>query len=349
MTARRAGLGALAASAVAAVSLTACASSDAGSAHTAVSAVTPPVVTTPPATAPPPTTTIPGTHLCADGQDTLSFRPTGPLPSPGAMPAGSQMVTIFNRGKLRVGVDETTKFFSAKNPDSLELEGFEVDLARAIAGAIFGDPSKITFVTVTTEQKFGVVNSEGDDNVDMTISVASMECRRWNASYDFSSPYYEAFQQLVVSGDSKITSQADLAGQRVCVTTKSSSEKLLVDLNDHTTGDDIIVVSVPTRPRCLFKLQNGKVDAIVLPSSIQAGLLAQDPSLRAIDTQMVDSTGKESTNTYGVVTSPRHPELMLFVNGLLARWRDDGTLQEMVNRNLPLTLSREIPPAQYRD
>ena len=349
MTARRAPL-ALAVSALAAVGLAACAASDDASSRAAVEAVEPAAATAPPSTSVAPATTVPGPSRCAAGQDTISFRPHDAPPPPGAMPAGSQMATILNRGFLKVGVDETTMFVSAKNPDSLQLEGLEVDLARALAGAIFGNPSKIKFVTVTTEQKFGVVTSDDPDtNVDMTISVASMECKRWNAGLDFSSPYYQAFQQLVVPEGSTIRSQADLAGRRVCVTTPSSSENLLDDLNGHTSGEKIHVAPVPTRPRCLIKLQNGKVDAIVLPSSIQAGMLAQDPTLHALPTPMTDSTGKESTNTYGVVTNPKHPELVLFVNALLERWRDDGTLQAMVDRNLPPGLSHAIPPLQYRD
>jgi polar amino acid transport system substrate-binding protein len=352
MTRRHATLGALTASALAALCLTACASPDDAPSRAAVEGVRPAAVTTPPSSAAPTATTTSGPKRCEDGQDTLSFRPSGPPPPPGAMPTGSYMATIRNHGFLKVGVDETTLFFSARNPDTGELEGFEDDLARAIAGAIFGGPSKIKFVTVTTEQKFGVVtNDDPATNVDMTISVASMECKRWNAGYDFSSPYYQAFQQIVVPEGSSINGQADLGGKRVCVTSPSSSKDLLDGLNAHATGNKINIVPVPTRPRCLIKLQNGKVDAIVLPSSIQAGILAQDPTLHAIATPMTDFTGKPSTNTYGVVTDPRHPELMLFVNALLERWRADGTLQAMVDDNLPPPpeMSHEIPPLRYRD
>jgi polar amino acid transport system substrate-binding protein len=352
MTPRRADAGRAAVTlALLASALAGCASTNSEATTTVSSYLSPTTTTTPPPTSPATTTTSLVPPTCTDGvNNTQSYPPSGPPPPPGAMPPGSRMATILG-GQLRVGVDETSPFFSKWDPEEERFVGLEADLARELAKAIFGDvpdlEAKIKFVTVTTEQKFTAV---ADDKVDVMISVASMTCSRWK-DFNFSSPYYEAFQQLAFPEGSPITSQSDLTGKRVCVTapsgSKGSSELLLESLNEKANAR-IVIVRVPTRPKCLIKLQNGRVDAIVLPSSIVAGLRDQDPTLDAYLTPLNDAQGKPSTNTYGIVTNNDSPDLVLFVNALLEHWRDDGTLQRLIDDNLPEYLSHKIPPLEYR-
>ncbi len=345
MTSRRANAGRAAVTlALLASALAGCASTNTKATMT-VSSYLSPVTTASPTTA----TTLVPPPPCTD--DVRSYRPPGPPPPPGAMPADSRMAKIFEHQLIRVGVDETSPFFSEWDPEEERFVGLEADLARELAKAIFGDvpnlEAKIKFVTVTTEQKFTAVK---EDKVDVMISVATMSCSRWK-EFNFSSPYYEAFQQLAVLEGSPITSQSDLTGKRVCVTapsgSKGSSEQLLEGLNENANAK-IVITRVPTRPKCLIKLQDGRVDAIVLPSSIVAGLRDQDPTLLSYPTALNDAQGKPSKNLYGIVTNKSNPDLMLFVNALLEQWRADRTLQRLVDDNLPVYLSHEIPPLESR-
>jgi polar amino acid transport system substrate-binding protein len=334
--------------------LVGCATPNTGPSDAAIDAVRPTVTTTtasPPATVSPTTTTTttrPGVP-CVQGQnETSSFAPSGPPPPPGVMPSGSRMAAIQAAGSLRVGVDDTSPFLSSRNEEGKPV-GLEAELARWIARAIFGDVADIDtvidFIPVTTEEKFGVLN-DPTPTVDLMISVATMACDRWQ-NYNFSSPYFSAYQQLAVPEGSPITSQADLRGKRVCVTQPSSSYNLLARLNDKV-GAGIEIVPVPTRPKCLIKLQDGDVDAIVLPSSIMAGLAFQDQlALHRIDTPMRDFDGTESSNTYGVVTNKRDVELTRFINALLEQWRANGSLGALQREQLQGFLPTVVPPAQY--
>jgi len=265
------------------------------------------------------------------------------------MPPGSKMAAILQKGHIDVGVDDTSPFLATRGDDGT-YTGFEVDLAREIARAIFGDISNIdttiNFIPVTTEKKFSVLDGP-DRAVDITISVATMSCDRWQR-YNLSSPYYQAFQQLAVPAGSSITGQADLSGKRVCVTKPSSSFNLLDDLNMH--GAKIDVVPVPTRPKCLIKLQDGEVDAIVLPSSIMAGLAFQDPlTVHRFETPMHDAQNNPSLNTYGVVTNRDDVELTRFINGVLDQLRARGRLKELQDKDLQPYLPVAIPPVKYWD
>jgi polar amino acid transport system substrate-binding protein len=98
-----------------------------------------------------------------------------PLPSPGAMPAGSTMARIAERGRLIVGVDQNTYLFGFRNPATGQLEGFDIDIAREVARAIFGDPNRIELRVVDASQRESVLQN---DEVDLVVRTYSITCAR---------------------------------------------------------------------------------------------------------------------------------------------------------------------------
>jgi polar amino acid transport system substrate-binding protein len=293
--------GALSSAALALLATTSCASSSERAAEEAFAALSPPT-TGPVATAAPP-----AAPAC---EPRASFRPTEPVPAPNEMPAGTFMHTILERGYLVVGVDENTLYFSSRNPATNEIEGFEADLARELARAIFGDPEKVRFTSVVTAEKVDVVES---GLVDATISVVSASCERWQ-HVAFSTTYYEASQRVLVRVGSPIRRAADLAGRTVCVTLGSSSERYLTDELRGASS-----LPVEARTDCLVALQEGRADAVLLPDSILAGLHAQDATTEILP-------GDLRTQSYAIPIAREHPDFVRFVNALVERWRTDGTL-----------------------
>ena len=66
-----------------------------------------------------------------------------PLPGPPQVTPGSFMATIKARGYLIAGVDQNTYHFEYLNPLDGQFEGFDIDMIRAVAQAIFGNPNKV--------------------------------------------------------------------------------------------------------------------------------------------------------------------------------------------------------------
>jgi len=322
-----------------------CASTSDAASNKAIEDVIPPTTVTTAAAATTATTVAPKDPTWPDADPTLSYRPQGPVPAPGQMPPGSAMAKVLDRGHVTIGVDENTIGFSYRDPDTGALVGFEADLARAVGRALFGSDVPVRLVTLTTPEKIAKVKS-GD--VDMTISVVTISCTR-RADVDFSTPYYAAFQQLMVRSDSKIAGQGDLSGKRVCVTTGSSSESFL-----KSVVPDARRRPVDTRTECLTRLQEGKVDAIVLPSSIMAGLARQDPTMTVFPNPLVNSQGAAANNIYGIaVGKTANHEFARYLNGLLEQWRADGTLDrlqvENIEHGFPYDPTKPAPPASYED
>src|SRR5688572_2499776 len=76
----------------------------------------------------------------------------------GQASAGPTLDGIKQRGQLRCGVNTDLAGFSA--PDSQgRWTGIDVDICRALAAAILGDPAKVSFVPLSTQQRFTALQS----------------------------------------------------------------------------------------------------------------------------------------------------------------------------------------------
>ena len=237
-----------------------------------------------------------------------SLRPTASLPAPGAMPPGSYMAQIRQRGRLVVGVDQNTLKFAYFNPLDGRLEGFEIDLARALAQAISGNPTDVRFVALTTAQRLPAVQN---GTVDVVIDAVTITCER-RQEVDFSSVYYDAVQRLLVPIGSKIATVADLAGKRVCATKGSTELDGLI-----SEQPKAIRFPVASRTDCLVALQQGTADAITSDDSILLGFKAQDPYTKLVGPPI-------SPQPYGMAISKAHPDFVRFVNGVLAKLFANG-------------------------
>jgi polar amino acid transport system substrate-binding protein len=274
-----------------------------------------------------------GNADCGDRE--ASLRP-GPLPAPGAMPPGSTMAAIFERGRLIVGVDQNTNPFGFRNPSSGLLEGFDVDVAREIARSIFGDPDRVDPRVVEGGERESALQS---GEVDLVVRTYSITCER-KKKVAFSATYFTAHQKILVVKGSGIDSAAALSGKRVCAVTGTTSLTALLALHSKPT-----VKAVTSWTDCLVMLQQGQVDAISTDDAVLAGLKEQDQKNLEI---VGDSMGDEP---YGVGVNKEHSDLVRFVNGVLERMRVDGTWERLYEARLGSLLgpSPGPPTPRYQD
>jgi polar amino acid transport system substrate-binding protein len=262
-----------------------------------------------------------------------SLRPQG-LPAPGQPPPGSTMAAIVQRGRLIVGVDQNTYLFGFRDPASGELTGFDIDIAHEIAQALFGDPGKIQFKTISSADRIPVIER---NEVDLVVRTMTMTCDRWE-KVSFSSEYFTAGQRVLVTRDSTAKGMADLGGKKVCATAGSTSIRTIAAAQPKP-----IPVSVVDWTDCLVMLQQGQVAAISTDDTILAGLAAQDPNTRVVGERITQEP-------YGVAMAKAATDLVRFVNAVLERIRADGTWHRIYQRWLSGLGEIPVPPAAtYRD
>jgi len=268
-----------------------------------------------------------------DCDPTASLRPEGPLPPPGQPPPGSTMASIVSSGRLRVGVDQNTYLFGFRNSISGEIEGFDVEIARQVAAALFGDQSRIQFVTLTSTQRIPALQM---DEVDIVVRTMTITCERWR-QVDFSTVYYQAGQRVLVNRDFRYTGLDSLAGRRVCAAAGSTSLQNLAELPSKP-----VPVAVPNWTDCLVMLQQGQVEAISTDDTILNGMAAQDPNTVVVGSSFTDEP-------YGIAVAKGREDLVRFVNAVLERIRADGTWTRLYQDWLTALGPAPAPPAaRYR-
>jgi polar amino acid transport system substrate-binding protein len=263
-----------------------------------------------------------------------SFRPSGALPAPGKMPAGTLMATIQKRGRLVVGTSQDSPLFSSRNPFNGQVEGFDIDIAKQIAKAIFGDESKLQIKVIPHGDRTTQWEDGKENPVDLVINTMTANCARWQ-DVDFSSTYLETGQRLLVAKDSKINDLNNLKDEKVCAAVGSTSFT-----NLQKAGADAVARN--GWGECLVAFQQNEVVAISTDDTILAGLVAQDPFAKVVGPRFTEEP-------YAVAISKKHPEFTRFVNAVLEQSRRDETWKDTYDRWLSALGPAPRPPAaRYR-
>jgi polar amino acid transport system substrate-binding protein len=263
-----------------------------------------------------------------------SYRPDGGLPTPGQMPGNTTMRAIQDRGKLIAGVDQNTFLFGFRNPTTGALEGFDIDRVHEIAQAIFGDPNKVQFKVVTSNNRIDVLKK---GQVDVVVRTMTANCARWQ-DINFSTVYYTAGQRLLVDRTSTVQSLDQLGGKKVCAAKGSTS---IVTIKDHPAK--LIPVQVDNWSDCLIMLQQGQVAGVSTDDTILSGMVAQDPNVKMVGPRFTDEP-------YGIGIPKANIDMVRFVNGVLAKSVADGTWQQSYDKWLGRTGEPGTPPQpEYRD
>jgi polar amino acid transport system substrate-binding protein len=266
------------------------------------------------------------------GDPTASYAPSGPVPAPAALPAGSRTAEIRDRGRLIVGVSADSLLLGSRNPLSGQIEGFDIDIAKLVSAALFGDGEQVELVVITAADRIPALE---EGRVDMVARNMTINCARWE-QIAFSAEYYRAGQKLLVTRDSTADGLEDLSGQAVCAPAGSTS---LTTLDEFP---DVTAVPAATHTDCLVQFQQGLVQAITGDDTVLAGLAAQDPYAKVVGERF-------TSEPYGLGFDAEAQDLVRYVNAVLDRAKTDGTWQAIYDRWLgaPLGPSGAAPTSVY--
>jgi general L-amino acid transport system substrate-binding protein len=154
--------------------------------------------------------------------------------------AASVLDTIKHRGVLNCGTDNTAPGFGYLNPKTGKMEGMDIDMCRATAAAVLGDPSKVNFVTVTDKSRFSAVQT---GQVDVVYAHTTVNPSRESAvGIDFLPIYFYDGTGVMVKTSEGVKSVADLSGATLCTTQGSDGDAILQGMVQihHLTGVKIL-------------------------------------------------------------------------------------------------------------
>jgi putative glutamine transport system substrate-binding protein len=262
-------------------------------------------------------TPIPEGQVEEDSATTPTL-PSAAKPAAALAPEGTLLRQIQDRGKLVCGTTVAVRTFGYLNPESGEVEGFAVEVCKALAAHIIGDPGAVEAKEANLREHLQLLN---DGVVDVIASTLTITADRLETT-DFSDVYFVAGQTLLVPADSAIATVDDLANKVVGVAQGTTSETNIAALAEEK-GLGAEVQLFDSSAEALAAMDEGRVDAITGDDVILYGFVRQEPEKWKV------VGGQLAVEPYGIAVKKGETELLAAVNAVVHDLKTSGRWQEL--------------------
>jgi glutamate transport system substrate-binding protein len=205
--------------------------------------------------------------LSACGSASVAAPSAAPLPD---YEADTSMARIAAAGRIKVGINSDQPGFGVMSLDG-KFTGFDVDVAKIIAGSLGLTDDNITWVEAPPSARESLIQNASVDMVIATYTINNKSKER----ITFAGPYYIAGQQLMVKSDNNtIKSQVDLKAnpyQKVCAVSDSSAATQITP----QLADLSQLVSSNSDDECLNALRNDQVQVVTSDSLVLQGFVSK--------------------------------------------------------------------------
>jgi general L-amino acid transport system substrate-binding protein len=191
------------------------------------------------------------------------------------MAGGERLQIVKDRGKLVCGSRTDLLGFGYLDENDRNV-GFDIDLCRAVATAIFNDPDAVEFVPLTAGERGPALQTAEVDMLSRNVTWTSTRDSQWG---NFTIVMFYDGQGMIVRKDLGAETLEDLDGATVCVTTGTTTELNLAD-NFRQRGLDYTAVTFEDTASVYNAYDEGRCDAATSDksqlASIQVGLANPD-------------------------------------------------------------------------
>jgi putative glutamine transport system substrate-binding protein len=222
--------------------------------------------------------------------------------------ASATLDAIKSRGKLVAGVKYDTNLFGLKDPGTGKVNGFDIDIAKALAKDILGDENKLELKEVTSKTRIPMLD-KGD--IDVIIATMTINEER-KKQVNFSDVYFKAGQSLLVKQGSDIKSVDDLKGKKVLAVKGSTSVK---NVKEKNPGAEVL--EFDNYAEAFTALKSGKGDALTTDNAILMGMSQQDSNY-------VLTGGLFTDEPYGIASKKGDDAFTTYLNTFLKKINDNG-------------------------
>lgn len=226
--------------------------------------------------------------------------------------AGTTMAKLADAGKVTVGTKFDQPGFGLKGLGDTP-EGFDVEVAKIIAGALGISPDNITWKETTSDIRETAIQ---DGDVDYVVATYTINDER-KKLITFAGPYYIAGQQLMVrADDTKINGPDDIKANpdmKVCSVTGSTPS---VNIEKYLASKKQLVL-FDGYEKCESALKNKQVDIVTTDNVILAGFVSEsEGAYKLVGDQFTEEP-------YGIGIKKGDVKFCEFINKTLAEHKDD--------------------------
>ncbi len=219
--------------------------------------------------------------------------------------------------RITWGVKADQRLFGLMNIATGEIEGFDVDIAKAITEEMLGEGGQAEFVEVTSKTRIPLLKNGNIDAVIATMTIT--EERR--KVVDFSESYFEAGQSLLVEQGSSIQSIDDLDASTTVLVVKGSTSAA----NIRELAPEANVLEMENMAEAFTALKAGQGDTFTTDNAILLGMIAEDPNYTIVG-------GTFTNEPYGIAVNKGQEDFLMTVNEALDTIWENGTYDEIYDK-----------------
>ena len=225
--------------------------------------------------------------------------------------ADAAEVTTVEPGVLTMGTNATFPPYEYKDGDA--VVGIDPDIAQALA-------DKLGLKLEVVDMEFdSLIASVQSGKVDIVLAGMTVNEER-KKNVDFTDSYANGVQVIIVADGSDIATFDDLAGKLIGVQQGTTGHVYCSD--DWGEGN---VVAFQSGAAAVQALQQGKVDCVVIDQEPAKAFVEANEGLKILDTQYANEE-------YAAAVSKKNPKLTEALNKALQELKDDGTVQEILDK-----------------
>lgn len=182
-------------------------------------------------------------------------------PTPTPVPLGPTLNSLRSRNQLSCGINQDSIGMGYLDPNSGDVVGLEVDLCRALAAAVFGDPAAVDFPPYSSVTAALQALHSGEVDVLMWNTPATLSGDASGIEYGPS--FFYTGEGLMVRADGGPKTWEDLNSKTVCVVKDSFAEAEIVNYaKTHNVNVQLITPGSDTLQAAWQNLQDGRCDAL---------------------------------------------------------------------------------------
>jgi general L-amino acid transport system substrate-binding protein len=196
-----------------------------------------------------------------------------------AAEAGARLDALKARGQLVCGVNTGLAGFALADSTG-RWTGIDVDLCRAIAASMFGDPEKVRYVPLNTQQRFTALQT-GEIDI-LSRNTTWTLTRDTQQGLNFAGTLYYDGQGFMVAKKLGVKSARELDGAAVCVQPGTTTELNLADYfrANNMKFKPVVIENLQEVNAAFFA---GRCDVLTTDASGLAAILSKDAPNKGAD------------------------------------------------------------------
>ena len=154
--------------------------------------------------------------------------------------------------------------------------------------------------------------------IDMAIAGMTITAKR-KESVDFSDPYYEATQAVILKAENTaIRNLDDLKGKKISVQLGTTGN----EISKKYTKDEAIV-AFNTGFEAVMELKKNRVDCVIIDEQPAQNFVKKNPDLKVVKMNF-------DPEFYGIAVKKGNPALLSIINATLAELKSSGRYDALV-------------------